>query len=127
MELNGEKMFSKKLSRKYQTDRFQKMQVSVIIPTYNRVQDLNECLDSLALQSVLPNQIIIVDNSKNNESEDLVKSRETDFGTKDICLDYIKNERENSLTVARNIGVKFAKGEIVLFLDDDVVFYRNYI
>lgn len=109
------------------TDKFQKMQVSVIIPTYNRVRDLNECLDSLLLQTVLPNQIIIVDNSKNNKSENLIKSRETDFGTKDVCLDYIKNERENSLTVARNIGVKSAKGEIILFLDDDVVLDRNYI
>lgn len=39
------------------------MNVSIVIPTYNRNANLNQCLDSILIQSLLPVEIIIVDNS----------------------------------------------------------------
>lgn len=42
------------------------MQVSIIIPTYNRVKALDECLDSIISQIILPKEVIIVDDSDNN-------------------------------------------------------------
>lgn len=103
------------------------MQVSVIIPTYNRVKDLDECLDSIIVQITLPEEVIIVDDSDNNEIEDLIKNLKGEFKEKDILLRYIKNERERSLTIARNIGIENANGDIISFLDSDVILDRNYI
>ncbi len=100
---------------------------SVIIPTYNRTKDLSECLNSTPFQTVKPSEIVLVDNSFNNESEELFQNRKQDFEKNGIALKYIKNQKENSLTVARNLGIKAAKGDVVLFLDDDVILDKNYI
>ena len=40
---------------------------------------------------------------------------------------YIRNEKEKSLTVARNIGIEHAAGDIILFLDSDVILDNDYI
>lgn len=103
------------------------MLVSLIIPTYNRKNDLNECLDSVTIQITLPKEVVIVDDSDNNEIENLVKYRKQEFKEINITLNYIRNNRENSLTKARNIGVENATGDIILFLDSDVILDRNYI
>jgi GT2 family glycosyltransferase len=103
------------------------MQVSVVIPTYYRRKDVDECLDSVIVQTILPKEVIIVDDSENNEIENLIEHRKDEFKEKDILLRYIKNEREKSLTIARNIGIENAAGDIILFLDSDVVLDRDYI
>jgi GT2 family glycosyltransferase len=103
------------------------MEISIIIPTYNRPLDLDECLNSVLEQTRRPLEVLIVDNSTNNDSMELVKQRKNEFANKKILLEYLKNQNENSLTVARNIGVGAAKGEIVLFLDDDVVLEKGYL
>ncbi|MGB9743308.1 MAG: glycosyltransferase family 2 protein [Minisyncoccales bacterium] len=103
------------------------IQLSVIVPTYNREKDLEECLSSILNQTFQPNEIIIVDNSNNNETEKMIETKKEIFKKRGIPIKYIKNPRENSLTLARNIGVKNSFGEIILFLDDDVILNKNYI
>lgn len=101
------------------------MQVSIVIPTYNRVKDLEETLDSITIQTKLPKEVIIVDNGNNIETEDLIKRRRDDFERKNVILKYIRSN-ENSLTVARNIGVKHSTGDIISFVDDDLILDRRY-
>lgn len=103
------------------------MQLSIIIPTYNRMKDVDECLDSIIIQTKLPKEVIIVDDSDSDKIENLIKRRENEFKEKDIRLRYIRNKKEKSLTMARNIGVETAMGDIILFLDDDVVLDKKYI
>ena len=103
------------------------MQVSVIIPTYNRIKDVEECLGSIVPQTVLPSEVIIVDDSNNNEVENLIEHRRDELKEKDIDLRYIRNERERSLTIARNIGIENAISDVILFLDSDVIIDVNYI
>ena len=103
------------------------MRVSVIIPTYNRVKDLDECLDSIIVQIILPKEVIIVDDSDNDEIENLIGQRKYEFEERDIILRYIRNEREKSNTIARNIGIENATGDIILFLDSDVILDTDYI
>jgi GT2 family glycosyltransferase len=103
------------------------MQVSVIIPTYNRVKDVDGCLDSVTVQTTLPKEVIIVDDSDNDEIENLIEQRKDEFNEKDMVLKYIRNEKEKSLTIARNIGIENATGDIILFLDDDVILDKDYI
>jgi GT2 family glycosyltransferase len=103
------------------------MQVSIIIPTYNRTGDLSQCLDSIIMQSQLPGEVIIVDNGDNDEAKNLIENRNREFEERDVSLKYIKNERENSLTVAKNIGVQNTTWEIIVFLDDDIILDKNYL
>lgn len=102
------------------------MQISIIVPTYNRVKDLRECLDLILIQTYLPVEVIIVDNGDNEGTENLVKDKKEEFEKSNTFLKYIKNKRENSLTVARNMVVENSVGKIILFLDDDVVLDKNY-
>ena len=103
------------------------MQVSIVIPTYNRMKDVDECLDSVIVQTILPKEVIIVDDSEDNEIENFIEQRKYEFKEKDIVLRYIRNKRERSLTIARNIGIENATGNIILFLDSDVIIDEDYI
>ena len=101
--------------------------ISIIIPTFHRMHDLNTCLDSVFTQTSLPEEIIIVDDSDNNEIEQLIQRRQVEFKNIKIVLKYFKNEREKSKTISRNLGVNKAISDIVLFLDSDVILENKYV
>ena len=42
------------------------MKFSVVVPTYNREKDLKECLDSVFRQTVLPNELLIIDDGESS-------------------------------------------------------------
>ncbi len=104
------------------------MQISVVIPTYNRVQELKECLDSIFIQTLLPKEILVVDNSSRdrNKVKKITEGLRPSFRGKHVSLRYIRNEKENALTVARNLGIERSTGDIISFLDDDVILDRKY-
>jgi len=93
-----------------------KIRLSVIIVTYNRCKDLEECLDSLLKFKETPNEIIVVDSNSTDGTRDLVGK---------YPLEYI-NIDERSMVKARNIGSQHAKGEVVAYIDDDVIVPDNY-
>ncbi len=101
------------------------MQISVVIPTYKRVNDLSMCLNSIINQMKLPKEVLVIDNGNDAKTSDLINKRKNEFEEKGIALKYIKN-KENSLTVAKNIGVQYSTGEIISFLDDDLTIDRKY-
>lgn len=89
--------------------------LSVIIPTYNRAEDLKICLEKLNRQKGVEFEIIVVDDGSRDH---------TLFVVEDL-LSKIKNLRgftqENSgQATARNKGVEKAIGEIILFIGDDI-------
>jgi len=100
--------------------------ITVIIPTYKRIKDIQECLDSILMQTVLPYEVLVIDNENSLETEKVVKATYLKFETLNILLKYINNTIENSLTVARNLGVRNSTGNIISFLDDDVILYPEY-
>jgi glucosyl-dolichyl phosphate glucuronosyltransferase len=94
---------------------------SIIIPTYNRPSELRNCIQSLLNQTVKPFEIIIVDDG--NLSELPFEQECMDSG---IHYKYLKKNRPG-LTESRNEGIKIATGDIIFFLDDDVVLFPDYI
>jgi len=103
------------------------MKVSVVVPTYYRADDLSQLLDSLLWQTVKPFEVIIVDDTPSNVISALCEEYKAVFESVSGKLIYIRNPRERSLTISRNLGVKSAKGEFIMFLDSDVVLYPDYI
>ncbi|MEK6824951.1 MAG: glycosyltransferase [Nanoarchaeota archaeon] len=95
--------------------------VSVIIPTYNRADDLRETLDSF--KEIIPKigEVIVVDQSTEDKTKKLVQN------LKNAKIRYIYSSAP-SLTRARNAGIKKISrlSRIVLFLDDDVSLERYY-
>ena len=94
------------------------MQTSVVIPTYNRANDLQTVIHSIMIQTELPNEVIIVDDSSNENVKNMCMELRDILKEKNIDLTYVRNKKERSLTVARNIGAEYCTGDIILFLDD---------
>jgi glycosyltransferase involved in cell wall biosynthesis len=90
--------------------------ISGIIPTYNRVNILKRTLDSIAQQTVQPKEIIIIDASDDNSTEELCKR--IDLG---LCEIIYLPATEKGAAAQRNQGVEKARYDYILFMDDDVI------
>lgn len=89
--------------------------VSVIVPTYNREAVLCQTLTYLFEQDYPHYEILVVDQTREHHADTNRFLEENKYK-----LRYVKLTKP-SLTKARNVGVAHARGEIVLFLDDDIV------
>jgi glycosyltransferase involved in cell wall biosynthesis len=101
--------------------------VSVILPTYNRSDYLIAALRSLAVQDYPTScfEVIVVDNASTDDTpERLHRFTEEVVGT--INLRYAREERRG-LVFVRHTGAAHARGEILIFGDDDAVFDKNWI
>lgn len=99
---------------------------SVIICTYNRSKILPDTLDSLLGQECDPavnNEVIVVDNNSTDTTRQIVESYITAFGGK---LKYVYEQRQG-LSNARNAGVTNAKGDILVFTDDDCIVDKYWL
>ena len=102
------------------------IKISVIICTYNRAESLKRALNSIIEMSVpedLSWELIIVDNNSSDNTKEVVEKFKTESG---LNVSYVF-EKEQGLSNARNRGVKEAKGEIIAFIDDDVIVDRNWL
>jgi len=98
---------------------YKERDISVIIPTYNRAKIIGKTVRSILSVSEKIKEIIIVDQSKDRETEKVIKQ----FANKKIKYVFSKPP---SITIARNLGVKKAKGRIICFLDDDIILGKGY-
>jgi glycosyltransferase involved in cell wall biosynthesis len=99
--------------------------ISVIIPTLNRPKHLRNAIRSILAQTRLPDEVIVVDQNDDLEAENLI-TKERSLLTKKVSLKYIF-EREKNASRARNVGWRAATGQIVIFLDDDMILDRRFI
>jgi GT2 family glycosyltransferase len=97
----------------------------VIIPTKNRASDLAITVHSLRNQSILPAEVVIVDQSSDDVGFLKVKAELADVPS--IQLDYIRDTSINGAATARNCAMDRATGDVWLFLDDDVVLEPDFI
>lgn len=100
------------------------MELSVIVCTYNRVDLLLECLESLLNQSVKKElyEVIIVDNN----STDDTKSKSCEYLSKYQSFFYYF-EPHQGLSYARNTGFRIAKSDWVVYIDDDTRVFPNFV
>jgi len=105
------------------------MKVSVIIPTYEGAKTLKYCLNSILYQTVKPLEVIIVDDSVTDDVRQLVYEVKDKFKEEGIELVYLnrRNKKYRSAARARNEGAKVARGDILLFVDDDVILNKRYL
>ena len=93
------------------------IKLSVVIPTFNRQRVLERTLPSLLAQDFPPENyeiIVVVDGSTDGTAQML---REL----KPMCAFRVLDSPHRGPGAARNLGIRAAVGELVLFLDDDLV------
>lgn len=95
------------------------MNISFIIPTVDRITSLDALLSTFATQTVIPDEIIIVEQGLDSSQQLSGK-----YPTLPIRYFHVSFR---SLTSARNFGVSKSAGEIIGFLDDDVLLNNNYV
>jgi glycosyltransferase involved in cell wall biosynthesis len=95
--------------------------VSIVIPTYNRGEILCRTMAMALAQDYPSFEVIVVDQTPNPLAE--VKRFIKTAGPR---LKYIRREKPN-LPAARNAGVRLAGGEIIVFIDDDVVIEPDFL
>lgn len=100
--------------------------VSVIIPTYYRIDDLSELFKSILNQTVKPLEVLVVDDTPDETVSDLCKGYQVNFENIGIRLFYIKNKMERAITISRNLGVKHASEDFIMFLDSDLTIFPDY-
>ena len=89
-------------------------EVSIVIPVYNAEKYLEQCLDSIVSQTYYNIEIICIDDgSKDNSLKILRKYAEND--NRFIVLE----QQNHGAAVARNEGIKIARGKYIIFLDCD--------
>ncbi|MCP3659189.1 MAG: glycosyltransferase [Bacteroidetes bacterium] len=97
------------------------MKISVIIPTYNREKALINTLQCLFDQDFDDYEIIVVDQTMKHERTTLIFLKENKDKIKYIFSSI------PSVTHARNLGIKKAIGEILVFIDDDITCQQDFL
>lgn len=93
------------------------MNFDVVIPTKNRPEDLDRLIDSINESTVLPSNVIIIDQSVKIE--------------KKICSDkykvnHIHAKYVTGLCAAKNLGVSHCHSDVIHFFDDDIILDSDY-
>ncbi len=104
--------------------------VSVIIPTKYRPDDIEATVKTLLGQTVAPRQVIVVDQSANDDIQRRIAGLLGDnsaTGRSEIVLSHIYDPDIPGAAAARNRGMDLAVGSILLFLDDDVLLEEHFL
>ncbi len=94
--------------------------LSIVVPTHNRASLLNDCVESLMVQDFPPDryEIIVVDDWSTDQTSAIIAGLQSRAGRRD--LKYVHSDGRG-LNAARNCGLRVAKGDPILFVDDDVL------
>lgn len=88
-----------------------KPMVSVIIPTHNRAHTLRNTIQSVLNQTYQDIEVVVIDDGSTDSTSDLIKES---FPS----ITYIKQSNQG-VSVARNVGIRMARGRYVAFVDSD--------
>jgi glycosyltransferase involved in cell wall biosynthesis len=93
---------------------------SVIIPLYNKARYIQDTIQSVLNQTFTDYEIIVI----NDESNDGSEGRVMEFNDIRIQLYSQKNQ---GVSVARNLGIQKSKGKLIAFLDADDYWFPNHL
>ncbi len=92
--------------------------VSVIIPVYNAAQQLGECLRAVGRSSYTAYEVIVVDDASTDGSLDVARAS---------GITTYRLPRRSGPAAGRNLGAGYATGDILFFIDSDVLIQRDTI
>ena len=96
------------------------MKFSIIVPVYNRIDEVADLLESLSRQTVNNFELVLVEDGSTQPCKDVVKLYEGKFP-----IQYYYKENEGR-SIARNYGMERAEGDYFIFFDSDCVVPEDY-
>ncbi len=98
--------------------------LTAVIPTRNRPDDLVKAVRSVCTQSLLPDELVIVDQSFSADSRIQIEAIIQEMSA--IQLIYIHDANISGLVEAKHVAVNVSNGDLICFLEDDVVLEAEY-
>ena len=98
------------------------MLISFIIPVYNALPYLEHCVRSILLQSYRKIEVILIDDGSTDDSGLLC-----DRLAQEDARIRVLHQANQGLSATRNNGIKEAKGDIIIYVDDDALVDSDYI
>jgi len=99
---------------------------SVVIPTLNRKKELLKAIDSILHQSLLPFEIIIVDQSTDDSAYMLIKDL-LQKNNSSLNLIYIHRRNLKGLVHAKKIGLEASNTDYICYLEDDIILTPSFL
>ena len=96
--------------------------VSVIVPVYNGERYIHRCIDSLINQTYRNIEIILVNDGSSDNSENIIH----EYAERDSRIK-LYNQKNQGVSVARNVGLNKANGKYVMFVDADDYIELNMV
>ena len=93
--------------------------ISVIIPTYNAAQTLQNCLDSIIKQTYRALQVIVIDGNSTDETVEIIKKNSG-------LIAYWRSEKDGGVYDAMNKGLNYVTGQWVYFMGADDVLLPGF-
>ena len=97
------------------------MKISVIIPTFNEEDVIGRCLESLKNQSYADFEVIVVDDGSSDTTPQLLRGAGKTGSVK------VFFQEHKGPGAARNLGSRHASGDILVFVDADMTFDKNFL
>jgi glycosyltransferase involved in cell wall biosynthesis len=98
------------------------MHVSAVIPTYNEKDVLENCIESLGAQIYKDFEVVVVDDGSTDGTLQILKNLKRSL----VNFKFIKQSHLGA-GAARNAGAKLSKGEILVFVDADMTFDKDFL
>ena len=95
-----------------------RLTATIVIPVYNEEKGIDLCLNSIAIQTVMPNEVIVVDNNCTDKTIDIVKRY-------NFCK--VVKETKQGRFAARNNGFRQVKTDLVCRIDGDSILPNNWL
>lgn len=106
------------------------MKLSIVIPLYNKEEYVQETLQSLVHQTLLPYELIIVDDKSTDNSlqvaRQFIEEAPTQF-RQSVRIEFVESEKNRGIGYTRNMGFSKTSGDCVCFLDADDLYLPNLI
>lgn len=97
------------------------LKVSIIIPLYNKEEFIARCLQSVIKQTYDNVECIIINDASTDNSLPIAQEVVNSYNGK-ISFRILQHENNKGVSAARNMGIKYAKGDYIMFIDaDDVI------
>lgn len=91
-----------------------KPKISIIVPVYNTELYLRECIESILRQSFMNFEVLLVDDGSTDASGSICE----DYAAKDTRI-RVFHQTNQGVTAARKLGLEYARGEFICFVDSD--------
>lgn len=94
--------------------------ISIIIPIYNAERYLCECIDSIIDQSYKNWEIIAINDGSTDKSAEILQN----YSNRDSRIK-VTTKHNEGVSIARNVGIEAATGDLIYFVDSDDVLYPD--